>query len=109
LTPLKKNPKVKLYQVPFQELLTFHNSITDRIEPLELKLKHEEEQKENKRLANKREQQYIEVMYQQRHKFNPFEIARWFAKEPQAPIYVLDGKDRYECAGALIEPCENCN
>ncbi len=53
------------------------------------------------------EQQYIEVMYQQRHKFNPFEIARWFAKEPQAPIYVLDGKDRYECAGSVIEPYDN--
>jgi hypothetical protein len=46
-------------------------------------------------------------MYQQRHKFNPFEIARWFAKEPQAPIYVLDGKDRYECAGSVIEPYDN--
>ena len=107
LIPLKNNAKVKLYRVPFQELLTFHNSITDSIEPLQLQQKHEEEQKENKRLANKREQQYIEVMYQQRHKFNPFEIARWFAKEPQAPIYVLDGKDRYECAGSVIEPYDN--
>jgi hypothetical protein len=103
LIPLQKNPKVKLYRVPYQELLTFHNSITDSTEPLVVV----EEHKENKRLAGKREAQYIEVMYQQRHKWNPFEIARAFVEQPNAPIYVLEGKGRYECAGSVIEPYDN--
>ena len=103
LTPLKSNPKVKLYRIPYQELLTFHNSINDSAKPLVAL----EEPKETKRLTNKREGQYIEIMYEQKHKFNPFAMAREFAKQPNAQIYVLDGKGRYECAGAIIEPYDN--
>ena len=104
LIPLKNNPNVKLYRIPYQELLTFQDKINESTPPLE---KKKEEHKENKRHAGKREAQYIEVMYQQRHKWNPFEIARAFVEQPNAPIYVLEGKGRYECAGSVIEPCED--
>ena len=104
LSPLKNNPNVKLYRIPYQELLTFQDKINESTPPLERK---KEEHKENKRLANKREAQYIEVMNEKKHKWNAFEFARSFAGKPNAPIYILDGKDRYECAGSIIEPYDN--
>ena len=107
LSPLKNNPNVKLYRIPYQELLTFQDKINEKSTPrLERK---KEEHKENKRLANKREAQYIEVMNEKKHKWNAFEFARSFANQPNASIYILDGKDRYECAGSIIEPYEDSN
>ena len=103
LLPLTSNPKVKLYRIPYQELLTFHNEQNESTLPLE-RIGSRKEQKENKRLANKREAEYIEIMYEQKHKFNPFKFAREFVNLPGSPIYILEGKDRYECAGSIIEP-----
>ena len=106
LIPLKNNPNVKLYRIPLQKLLTFQDKINESTPRLERK---KEEHKENKRLANKREQEYIEIMNEKKHKWNAFEFARSFAGKPNAPIYILDGKDRYECAGSIIEPYEDSN
>ena len=104
LSPLKNNPNVKLYRIPYQELLTFQDKINESTPRLERK---KEEHKENKRLAKGREEQYIVHMNLQKHKWNAFEFARSFAGKPNAPIYILDGNDRYECAGSIIEPYDN--
>ena len=105
LAPLQKDPRIKLYRIPYQELLTFHDRQTEKqtaSKPFFERKK--EEHKENKRLANKKEIQYIVHMNQQKHKWNAFEFARSLANEPNAPIYILPGKDRYLCAGTVIEP-----
>ena len=103
LLPLINNKQVKLYRIPLQELLTFQRS-NESTPPVERK---KVEHKENKRLAKGREEQYIVHMNLQKHKWNAFEFARSFANQPNAPIYILEGKDRYECAGSIIEPYDN--
>ena len=64
LTPLKSNPSVKLYRIPFGELETHHEEYMDK-EHLAKQQATKPEQKVNKRLLNKRELEYR--VLQQKH------------------------------------------
>ena len=64
LTPLKSNPNVKLYRIPFGELETHHEEYMDK-EHLAKQQATKPEQKVNKRLLNKRELEYR--ILQQKH------------------------------------------
>ena len=68
LIPLKSNPNVKLYRIPFGELETFHEEYMDK-EHLAKQQATKPEQTKNKKLLNKRELEYY-ILKQQNQSEN---------------------------------------
>ena len=96
LEPLKKDPRVKLYRIPFGELETFHDSYIDKITPIP-----REEPELEKILLNKREAEYIGLMMEKRTGNNWVEYFRELLGNKQAPVYRC-GK-RYLIGDGYIE------
>ena len=84
LEPLKKDPRVKLYRIPFGQLETFHESYMDKINPIR---KPEPIQEPEKVLLNKRESEYIGLMMEKRKGINWIEYFREIIKDNNAPVY----------------------
>ena len=97
LTPLKSNPQIKLYRIPFGELETFHEEYMEK-EHLAKQQATKPEQKVNKRLLNKRELEYriLQQKHQNKRNISPLEeVMKVFCEERPCNVYQIN-KDEFE-------------
>tara|TARA_R110001632_G_scaffold14323_1_gene48390 strand:+ start:919 stop:1407 length:489 start_codon:yes stop_codon:yes gene_type:complete len=97
LVPLKSNPNVKLYRIPFGELQTFHEEYMDK-EELLAKEQVKPEQEVNKKLLNKRELEYYILKQQNQSENNQsaLEVAiDVFCENKKVKVYQIS-KTEYE-------------
>ena len=97
LTPLKSNPNVKLYRIPFGELETFHEEYLDK-EHLAKQQATKPEQTKNKKLLNKRELEYYILKQQNQSENNQsaLEVAiDVFCENKKVKVFQIS-KNEYE-------------